>query len=96
MSVQAKRLSTSRSAKPRARVAKAKPTIGTVAKDKPTPSSIVPLPLSTTSALRKLIESQTSDSSPGTSVSERTRKKTNTSEILEEDWIVVKEKLANM
>ena len=70
--------------------------MGKEAKDKPTPSSITPLPLSSTSTLRKLSEPQTSDASPGNSVSERTRKKTNASEILEEDWIVVKEKMANL
>ena len=46
--------------------------------------------------LGKLSEPQTSDASPGNSVSERTRKKTNASEIFEEDWIVVTEKIAIM
>ena len=82
--------------KPSLRVVNAKSILGTVAKVKPTPNSIAPLPLSNTSTLRKLSESQTSDASPGSSVSERTRKKTNSSETFEEEWIVVKEKMANM
>ena len=64
VSADAKALSTSSSAKLSPRVTKAKSTIGTVAKEKPTPSSIVLLPLSTTSTLRKLSESQTTDVSP--------------------------------
>ena len=67
-----------------------------MAKHKPTPSSFAPIHLSTTSTLRKLSESQTSDGLPGNSVSERTRKITNTSQIVEEDWIVGKEKMTNM
>ena len=94
--VSAKATSTSSSAKPIPRVANAKAITGKEAKDKPTLSSITPLPLSTTSALRKLSEPQTSDASPGNSVSERTRTKTNHSEISEDDWNVVKEKMANM
>ena len=53
------------------------------------------LPLSTSSTLRQLHESQTTDASLGNWVSELTRKKTNASEILKEDRIVVKEKMAN-
>ena len=41
-------------------------------------------------------EFQTTDASPGSAVSDRTQKKTNSSEILEEEWIVMKEKMANM
>ena len=74
----------------------AKSTKGTVAKDKPTPSIIMPIPLSTTSTLGKMSEFQTTDASPGSAVSDRTQKKTNSSEILEEEWIVMKEKMANM
>ena len=71
--------------------------MATVAKDRPTPgSSIVPLTLSTTSASLNMRESQTNDTSQGTWVSERTRKKTNTSEISEEWCIVVRDKLAKM
>ena len=61
----------------------------------PSSSTVVPLPLSVTSKLRQLSESTTSDNSPGKSVSDRTRKKTNGSEITEEDWKMVKAKLAN-
>ena len=70
--------------------------MGTVAKDKPTPSTIMPLPLSITATLRKLSESHASDASPGSKGSERTGKKTNSSEIVEEDWMVVREMMANM
>ena len=62
----------------------------------PSSNNVVPLPLSATSKLRQLTESKTSDNSPGKSVSDRTRKKTNTSEITEEDWKIAKVKLANV
>ena len=63
-------------------VAKVTSTSGTRMKAMP-PSSrnVVPLPLSATSKLRRLRESKTTDDSPGKSVSDRTRKKSNTSEI---------------
>ena len=54
----------------------------------------MPIPLASSSALRKLSESQTSDSSPAKAVSERTRKKTNANEITDVEWIVVNTRLA--
>ena len=65
-------------------------------KDKPTPSTIAHLTFSTPSALPKLSESQKNDGRQGTSVPDRTRKKTKTSEILEEEGILANYKLANM
>ena len=62
----------------------------------PQPSSLVPLPLAPTSKLRQLSDATTSDNSPGKSVSDRTRKKTNGSEITEEEWKFVKVKLAKV
>ena len=62
----------------------------------PQASSLVPLPLSATSKLRQLSDSTTSDNSPGKSVSDRTRKKTNGSEITEEEWKFAKLKLTEV
>ena len=62
----------------------------------PPSSSLVPLPLSATSKLRQLSDSTTRDNSPGKSVSDRTRKKTNGSEITEEEWKFAKVKLAKV
>ena len=62
----------------------------------PPSSSLVPLPFSATSKLRQLSDSTTSDNSPRKSVSDRTRMKTNESEITEEEWKLAKAKLANV
>ena len=88
---------TSISAKPSLGVAKATSTSATRMKAMP-PSScnVVPLPLSATAKLRQLSESKTSDNSPGKSVSDRRRKKTNTSEISEKEWKIAKVKLTNV
>ena len=93
----AKVLSISSSVKVNPRVAKASSPTGTAAKGTHTPaSSRAPLALAATSTLRKLSELQTSDCTPGKAVSDRTRKKTNANEITDEEWIVVRERLANV
>ena len=79
------------------RVAKENSTSGTRKKAMPpTTSTVVPIPLSATSKLRQLIDSTTSDNSPGKSVSDRTRKKTDGSKITEDEWKFAKVKLANV
>ena len=87
---------TSSSAKASPGIVKVTSTPGTRMKAMPPCSSLVPLPLSATSKLRQLSESTTSDNSPGKSVSDRTRKKTNGSEITEEEWKFAKVKLAKV
>ena len=62
----------------------------------PSSSNVVTLTLAATSKLRILIESKTSENSPAKLVSDRKRRKTNTSEITEEEWMIAKEKLANL
>ena len=59
-------------------------------------SSLVPLPLSATSKLPQLSDATTSVTSQGKTVSDRTRKKTNGTEITEEEWKFVKMKLAKV
>ena len=91
----AKALSTSSSAKVPSKVAKANSGNDTLAKATPTPkSSIVPLPLASDSTLRQLSVSQSNDSSPSTRIAERTRNKTNANKITDDEWIVVRTKLA--
>ena len=77
------------------RVEKATSANGTVAKATPR-SSIVLLPLASRSTLRKLSESQTSDSSPSKAVAERTRRKTDWIGISDAEWIVVHGRMSNM
>ena len=88
--------STSSSAKPSPRVAKETSTSGTKRKAIPQSSSVVPLPLAPTSKLRQLSDATASDNSPAMPISERTRKKTNGSEITEEEWKFVKTKMAKI
>ena len=93
----AKTISTTSSATAVPRVAKTGSTIALAAKVIPTSaSSIVPLPLATTSKLRELSESHVSDSSPGKAVSERTRKKTNAKEITDDEGRVVRTKVGEV
>ena len=87
---------TSSSAKPNSRVAKETSTSGTKKNAIPQLSGMVPLPLAPTSKLRELSDGRTSDNSPGKSVSDRTRRKTNGNEITEEEWKFVKIKLVKV
>ena len=78
-------------------VAKASLSNGTLVKAKPKPGSgILPLHLTSGSALPKLIESQTRDSSPSKTVAERKRKQTNAREITDEEPTEIKGSLAKM
>ena len=86
----------SSSAKPSPRVAKETSTSGTQRKVIPQSSSLVPLPLAPTSKLSQLSDAAASDNSLRLSVSDRTRKKTNGSEITEEEWKFVKVKLSKV
>ena len=92
----AKALSISSSANANPRLPKASTAKGTLAEATTPSSSIVPLPLAQSSALRNLSESQTIDSSSVKTVVGRTRRKGNANEITDDEWIVVRSKLAEV
>ena len=85
------------SAKASHRVVKASSAKGTVAKAKPTPmSGIVALTLVSSSALRELSASQSSDRPSRTAVSVGTRMDTIANEITDAEWSLVKARFAYM